>query len=332
MNGLIKMKPALVLSCLLPILGWAHAAIAAQPELIQVRKIWDRAPHNAFTDLIRFRDRWLCVFREGEGHVSPDGAVRVISSMDGKDWRSDAVITSANADLRDPKICVTPKGELMLSAAGALHQPAKNKHQTFAWFSRDGIQWGDPVEIGEPNLWLWRITWNKEAAYGVGYDTSGERFVRLYRSEDGRRFDTLVPDLFHAGYPNESSIVFIPDGTALCLLRRDGQPGPGLLGSAKPPYREWTWKDLAHRIGGPHMLRLPDGRFVAVTRLYDGGARTSLSWIDPVKGQLEECLKLPSGGDNSYAGIAWHNERLWISYYSSHEGKTSIYLAEVKLP
>jgi hypothetical protein len=52
-------------------------------KLVKVQKIWDQAPHNAFTDLVRFQDRWFCVFREGQGHVSPDGALRVITSADG---------------------------------------------------------------------------------------------------------------------------------------------------------------------------------------------------------------------------------------------------------
>ena len=47
-------------------------------KLLDVRKIWDEAPHNAFTDLVHFKGRFFCVFREGEGHVSPDGALRVI--------------------------------------------------------------------------------------------------------------------------------------------------------------------------------------------------------------------------------------------------------------
>jgi hypothetical protein len=41
-------------------------------------------------------------------------------------------------------------------------------------------------------------------------------------------------------------------------------------------------------------------------------------------------LALPSGGDCSYAGMVWHDDLLWISYYSSHEGKTSIYLATIR--
>ena len=45
----------------------------------------------------------------------------------------------------------------------------------------------------------------------------------------------------------------------------------------------------------------------------------------------EPVLTLPSGGDTSYAGMVWHDGLLWVSYYSSHEGKTAIYLARVKL-
>jgi hypothetical protein len=79
------------------------------------------------------------------------------------------------------------------------------------------------------------------------------------------------------------------------------------------------------------MLRLPDDRLVSCVRLYDGKVRTSLAWVDRDTGKLTEFQKLPSGGDSSYAGLVWHDKVLWVSYYSSHEGKTSIYLARVKL-
>src|SRR5258705_12334682 len=67
-----------------------------QPELLEVRKIWDHAPHNAFTDLIRFKGNWFCVFREGQAHVSADGALRVITSKDAQTWTSAALLTSTN--------------------------------------------------------------------------------------------------------------------------------------------------------------------------------------------------------------------------------------------
>jgi len=79
------------------------------------------------------------------------------------------------------------------------------------------------------------------------------------------------------------------------------------------------------------MARTPDGRIVAGVRLYDGRARTSLCLIDPEKGTVREWVTFPSGGDTSYPGLVVHEGKLWVSYYSSHQRKTSVYLALVKL-
>src|SRR5262249_5481200 len=110
-------------------------------DLVDSVKIWDQAPHNAFTDLIRFNDRWFCAFREAQTHLSSDGALRVITSPNGRDWSSAALIRSATGDLRDPKLTITPEHQLMLLGASALHQPAAARHQSMAWFSDDGVKW-----------------------------------------------------------------------------------------------------------------------------------------------------------------------------------------------
>lgn len=306
-----------------------------KPVIVKAQRIWDSAPHNAFTDLIRFKGRWYCVFREGQKHVSPDGALRVITSVDGTQWKSSALITSETSDLRDAKITVTPDGRLMLAGAEAINTPTTHRHQSLVWFSADGQKWSQKGEVGDHDNWLWRITWHKGKAYGFGYGCRKDnRWLRLFKSSDGHKFETLIDKVAVEGtYPNETSMVFLPDDTCYCLLRQDGRPiNSGYLGTSHPPYTEWNWKKLGVRIGGPHMLRLPDGRFVAVVRLYDGKQRTSLCWLDPENGKLTEALKLPSGGDTSYAGMVWHDGLLWISYYSSHEDKTAIYLAQVKLP
>ncbi|WP_372898280.1 sialidase family protein [Stieleria sp.] len=322
---------SLFASLLLPV-----ALLAAddfpKPVLVDAQRIWDAAPHNAFTDLVRFNERWYCVFREGQKHVSPDGALRVLTSSDGEHWKSAALVTSQDYDLRDAKITVTPDGRLMLAGAGAADTPEGRHHQSLVWFSDDGTHWSAPTAVGDPDNWLWRITWHKGNAYGFGYGCGkGDRCLRLFKSSDGKTFETLIENVDVEGtYPNETSIVFLPDDTAYCLLRQDGKPNSGNLGTSRPPYTHWNWKSLGVRIGGPDMIQLPDGRFVAVVRLYDSPVRTSLCWLDPETGTLTEALKLPSGGDTSYAGLVWHDEMLWISYYSSHEGKTNIYLAKVR--
>ena len=204
------------------------------------------------------------------------------------------------------------------------------------WFSSDdGQTWTEGKQIGDPGFWLWRSQWHKGMAYSMGYATyrdRTQRTLRLYRSKDGGTFDTLVDQLSAPAGCGEDTILFRKDQSALCLLRHETGDKMAQLGTALPPYTDWKWRDLNLRIGGPNMLQLPDGRILAATRLYAGGVRTSLSWLDPKNGKLIEVLKLPSGGDTSYAGLVLHEGLLWISYYSSHEGKTSIYLAKVRIP
>lgn len=300
-------------------------------ELLSVYKIWDKAPHNAFTDLIRYDGQWLCAFREGKGHVSDDGMLRIISSKDGVNWESWAHLQMVGVDLRDPKICITPERKLMMTTAGAYRNQKPVVHESFSWMTRDGKNWEGPFRIGDKNMWLWRVTWHNGTAYSVGYETEGEKLVRLYQSKNGQNFETLVPTLFDQGYPNETGFEFHEDGTAFCLLRRDGEIASGQLGTASAPYTDWKWKDLGVKIGGPALLRIPDGRLIAGVRLYNGKVRTSVVEIDAEAGKLTELLALPSGGDSSYPGLVWHEGILFMSYYSSHEGKTSIFLARVKL-
>lgn len=324
-----SLRPSVLLLLLL-----ACTLRGAEATILSVERIGDAAPHNAFTDLVRWRDRFWCTYREGSAHVSPDGALRILVSPDGLKWSPAARITSPRGDLRDPHFAVTPGGRLMVHGAVALPPPGPVRHQSLAWFSEEGLQWSDASEIGEPNVWLWRIAWNGPHALGVGYDTTGERFVRLYSGtgRDGPPFQPRVQNLFGEGQPNEAGLAFLPDGTALCLLRRDGQPGTAQWGRSQPPYRDWTWRDLGVRIGGPQLLRLPDGRLVAGVRRYDGEVRTALCWLDPGAGALTEFLRLPGSGDCSYPGLVWWQDTLWVSYYASQEGATRVYLARVRLP
>src|SRR3990167_10212269 len=139
-DRIMKTAYSIIISFLLPVALLA-ADDTPKPVLVEARRIWNEAPHNAFTDLVRFQDRWFCVFREGKGHVSPDGALRVLTSVDGEKWESAALVTSENSDLRDAKITVTPDGQLMLAGAEAIETPTGRHHQSLVWFSDDGTNW-----------------------------------------------------------------------------------------------------------------------------------------------------------------------------------------------
>ncbi len=201
--------------------GHSNGAEAPLPrmEIKAVNKIWDKAPHSAFTSLVRFDGKWFCAFREAKAHAIGPAAARVLVSDNGQRWTSAAELREEGLDARDPHMSITPKNELMLLSARATEAGKERKFQTVVRFSKDGRQWSDPIAVGEPDFWIWSATWHAGECYAIGYKYAEPFQARLYRSKDGRNFETLVNDLGTGTYPNESSIVFDGDDTAHCLLR-----------------------------------------------------------------------------------------------------------------
>lgn len=313
-----------------PGLLFLTAAAAAQ-QLVSVEKIWDEGAHNAFTDLVRFRDRWLCTFREDTGHASASGRIRVIESRDGKTWKSAALVEESGIDLRDPKFAVTPQGKLMLVMGGSVMEGKQyvNRRPRVS-FSGDGRVWTAPRPILSDGDWLWRVTWHKGKAYGVSYHGGGglrnvRRRAFLYAG-DGIHYERIGE--FEPSETSECTIRFAANDEMVVLARSGNETR---IGTSFPPYRSFRWTVLAGALGGPNFIPLPDGRWVAGSRGRNKeGPETVLSWM--TRTTYTPFLTLPSGGDNSYPGLVWHEGLLWVSYYSTHEGKTSIYLAKVRLP
>lgn len=304
-------------------------------DLVEAQKIWDQAPHAAFTDLISWNNQFVCAFREGRGHMSSDGKIRVLTSTDGKEWKSAAVVELMDLDLRDAGLSTTPDGRLMLVGGVAPRKADGERSPTgsFVSFSQDAHTWSPPQIVFDPGRWLWRVTWHVKTAYGVAYAApTGHPFSALVASKDGITYHDVVPKLLGDGFPTEASIRFGDDNIAYCLQRRDGptRTNSAMLGISQPPYTDWNWHDLGLFFGGPNFIRLPSGHWIAAGRIqHPNGPKTELAWLDVDKHTLTPCLELPSGGDTSYPGLVWHDDLLWVSYYSSHQGKSSIYLAKV---
>lgn len=320
------------------------ARAATKVEILEVRKIWDEGAHNAFTDLIRWNNRWWCTFREGDGHVGGDGAIRVLTSADGAKWESAASLTEKGIDLRDPKLTVMPSGRLMLNCGGSVYEGRTLKgKQSRVLFSSDGRTWTAPQRILSEGEWLWRVTWYDGVAYGAAYHATTpssvpgpEWFLAIYRSTDGVKWER-VKQMEVTGRPNETTLRFQPNGDMIAMVRREAGDRMGHIGYASPPYATWTWKECNHRFGGQNLIRLPDGTWIAGTRDYTNvkagstsGSRTILAELS-TDGRLTPLVTFPSDGDTSYPGLVWHDGALAVSYYSSHEGKSAIYFARVKI-
>lgn len=309
--------------------------------LISVNKIWDEAPHNAFTDLVYWKGQFVCAFREGRAHVSTDGKIRVLTSPDGDKWSPAAQLALVGYDLRDAGVSVSPDNRLMLIGGAAPRKTDAELAPTgsFVSFSQDGTEWTKPKVVVEPGYWLWRVTWHERKAYGIAYASArprtGDQSTILLASDDGlgARYTELVPKLFGEGWPTEATLRFDKDGAMYCLQRRDGRPLPSaFLGTSRPPYKEWKWHDLGMFIGGPNFIQLASGEWIAAGRFVTSGkAKTAVARLDVESGTIEQILELPSGGDSSYPGLVWRDDLLYMSYYSSHEDKTNVYLAKLRI-
>ncbi len=320
-----KTSRALAVVGSLLIVSAARALVPSDALLISTQRIWDNAPHNAFTDLELLNGQFYCTFREATQHGVPPagtqgGRIRVLRSSTGSSWGSVGLMDfGIDNDLRDPKLSVTPDNRLLLIASDSPQNGGTR--QSYAW-TLTNTTWSVPTPTVDAGRWLWRVEWNGATGYGISYLNNS---TRLHKTNDGLHYTNVVNTLTTG---NEAALLFRQNGSAIALVRRD--PANAVIGTSTGDYTSWTWHDAGRFVGGPSMIELPDGRIVVGGRLTDGTTRTSLMFLNPSTGSLNEFLALPSGGDTSYPGFVWKDQTLWVSYYSSHEGKASIYLSQVK--
>ena len=225
-NRLLSSNSAICACSLLLLLslGGSCATVAApvSAELVQVTRIWDQAPHNAFTDLRYYKGRFFCAFREGRAHACTGGTIRVLVSEDSNKWKHAAHIVFAGHDLRDAGLSETPDGRLMLVGGIAIRKSdgVSAATGTFVCFSNDGINWTRPRIVVDLGRWLWRSEWHKGQAYGVSYPAfDGSPYTSLMSSFDGTNYEVCIPEFTSGG--NEATIRFDDNDNCYCLLRPD---------------------------------------------------------------------------------------------------------------
>lgn len=320
------------------------ALLAADRQEVpfEFRKIWDAAPHNAFTDLIRWDNKFYCAFRTGTGHVpgiaGENGKIQVIASEDGQIWLPAGTIAEPGIDLRDPKLSIAPNGSLMLLIGGSRYDGAKLLGcAPRVCFLQPGDRQFSPVQLATldskiegNNNWLWRVTWHDGVGYGVVYQSNqSPSGLHLVRTTDGIDYQ-WVKTFDLRGKPNESTIRFDSNDVMHIVVRNEDGRRIGHFGHSSKPYSDWKWSPIKQRLGGPNMIQLPDNSWLLGTREYGNSAKTVLGRLE-LDGGFTRLITFPSGGDTSYPGMLVYQDQVWFSYYASHEGKASIYLAQIKV-
>ena len=321
-------------------LSLALALGALTPTDLEPVCVGDFAPHSAFTDIARSGGRLFCAFRESDSHaLGADGKIRVIVQGEDSSWSSFALLELEGIDLRDPKLSVMPDGTLMLLLGGSRYvdRELRGRQNMIALLESGDDSFGplQVVEIDEAIRtkvdWLWRVTWHGGVGYGVVYQPiAGASKAHLVSTVDGLRYKH-VTTLPISGEPNEVTLRFGRAGEMVALVRREAEDAAAYFGSSSEPFKEWSFRELPERMGGPNLVQLPSGEWLAAYRRYrPNGQRTALALIK-LNGSLQQLAVLESGGDTSYPGLLIEGERLLMSYYSGHDGKTKVYFLETPL-
>jgi hypothetical protein len=299
--------------------------------------VWNEARHNAFTDLIRFDDNYYCVFREAHSHNSYDGKLKVVRSIDGEKWDSFSLLSLPGKDLRDPHFFIDNNN--LLSVATNARDKNDIEENVVYKLHNSGF-----IQINVDNDYrLWGFSKFRDTLYSIGYNTKQACFSRfnsqkskiaLFENRDSActSFGTVAVDNWITNNfecPSESSIVFTPDSTLITIVRDEFDQGESHIGISKFPFKKWDWKQFPYFVRGPKLALLPDGRFFLCAASMIDFDKTYYAIINPNDFSLEKIKVFPSAGDTGYPGVIIEGNTALVSYYSSHEGNSRVYIQRI---
>jgi len=329
MGNKIKYRCLLVgLGCLFLVCS----GVSGETTLDWMVKAYGDGRHNAFTDLVQWREHYYLCFRHGATHNSMDGEIRVMRSADLKTWEPCGTLITWGDD-RDPHFVVTDDtlyvyfGVWNLAHDPGHGTPDRGSVRSHFASTQDGKTWSKVQGIYEPGWWLWRVRWHDDAFYSLAYTAvrprPSIRETRLLKSEDGLDW-TLVSTVTRERMAGEADMQFTPDGSMWLISRTGDKAGDAVYFKSDVTLTQWTSTDTGVLVHSP-VIAPWKNRFFLAGRGRKDGAYVTTVW-EFSNGHPEELIVLPSGGDTGYAGLLADPASLegdvpalFVSWYSQHE-------------
>ena len=295
---------------------------------IEARKVFTNGKHNAFTAMRRFKGELYLAFRAGDAHNSPTADVLVLKSKDGREWKETHRFDFAKDD-RDPQMVVTEQRLF-------LYCPSMNGKELTTWlkYTDDGATWSGPIKIYEPQFILWKPCLHNGTFYAAAHkkdESSGGkgREVHFVKSADGIKWEKI--STIRAGnWESETTMFFEGDHAIAFLRQKYGSPQAQVLES-DPPYVEWKSRDAGVPHFSGHSIHTFKGVTYLLSRITKPGKAFGSMIYTFANGKLTPYCELPASGDCAYLEAVEDGPNMLVSYYSTHEGTTDVYLAVVPL-
>ena len=307
-------------------IDYLHSLPMISADSVKVTKIWDNDRYCSFTSLIKYQNKYYCAFREGVGHAGDNGCIRILTSDDAKSWNEAFFLTYPNYDLRDPNLSIMPDGRLMLMCG--LQNSKLMQTQTVVSFLVNpdgGFSSFQLVEIPDmvkkSTNWIWRATWFDNICYGVRY---GDDCADLLKTVDGIHWEYV--STISTGF-TEVQLGRMSNGDMVALGRSNYN---GYVCYSCFPYKEWDIHPSNIVLQGQCFFVTVNDKLICASRNKNNGKLTNL-YGSVSSNKFSELFVFPSGGDTSYPGMIIEDNRLLLSYYSSHISSSDIFIAEIPL-
>jgi hypothetical protein len=248
--------------------------------------VYSDGRHNAFTSLVKWKDRYWLSFRNATHHRSHDGRILVISSPDLKQWSKPVVAIDTPADDRDPKLVMfndrlfVATGSHVRTFGDEAHLDGQinvtQMHSTLSATS-DGIKWDKPWVVRPEFHFIWGLLTHGGRMYAaerkaktttVNGVEQRDYASNLLRSDDGHQFE-LVSEMSHERDSSEPAMAFLDDGRLIVFLRHDLDHYPEIL-LADPPYTQWQKVlDFPFKCNGPSLGLVGDTIVISGRAFYE---------------------------------------------------------------
>jgi hypothetical protein len=286
-----------------------------------------------FPDLVSLGGgRLLAAFREGAGHLGPQGRISVAGSEDGgRTWGPSRVAVDGSFDDRDPKLAVLADGTVLLSyfVIDWSSEPRHTTHGTFVRRSEDGgVTWGEPAPAGMGlsggGIDAWHASHGAvaelpggELLYPVYGHRADEKWWRasVLRSTDGGRTWPVSAEVTIAAAEGinfqEPTLTVLAGGEVVSLIRTDVERA--YLSRSADGGRTWSEPERTDMpASSHHALALSTGE-VLVTY-----------------GDLSKERRVTSGRLVSRPGQTWDGYPDVLLYDSGHRDQANPSSAEVE--
>jgi len=300
---------------------------------ITITKIWDKVPHNAYTDLIKFNGTYYCSYSEefsSSGYTTEaSGSIGIIRSKTGKKWERVALIQKEGINLCNPRLSITPDRQIMIIMDGAVYSLVSFSNKKGDVFSDPEIVNIDTTIISGQKL-LWKVTWFRGTGYALLYksDSKNDK-LSLLKTIDGKNFEKITK-IEVDGLLNESTLRFDQKGTMYALISQDDVAKNGTLGMSDWPYIDWSYTKINNIPNRFNFTIVNKSIVVVAPGLSMPELHTGILVINKNRA-LEEIIKLPLGKDACFPGILTEQANFLVSCCSAHEGKSAIYMVKVPI-